>query len=234
MHSNPTFIKAEFKRAYQAVLKEYKKDGDSPMACEIHNYLGDDNHHNCIGCNLADTEEHIFNNLKKYRSFNDLREASTTHLLLCYIMVERIDEVFKIINIPESYRIQYFNAFSIIKKWANFIKHPKAFILVHHPEYLLENDPELPIIKKDSIKIDTDFIKTYYSGSKNNPKLYSLLTNKKDVYVILPELAPLTKSFFEEIRLFINLIRDNSVYRHLLNDKSTFENYFISEQDDDL
>lgn len=222
-------IKAEFRKAFHSARKILRSKSE-PLACEIHDYFASEESHNCIGCNLAAKETHIVNFLRRYRSFKDTEESYSQYIMLCYLMIERIHEIFRIIELPESYRLQHFKTFNNVKKWANFFKHPKAFLLVHHPCYLLENDPAKPTINKKSIIIDSSFIHKYYSGEKNNRELYNLLTNKTDVYVILPELEELTISFCKEVRLFVDIIRDNSVYRHILNDKATYE-YFYSMED---
>jgi hypothetical protein len=231
MFNEQEIVKLEFKKAFIEAKKILRSKND-PLTCEIHEYFSNENDHNCIGCNLASAENLIIKNLKRYRSFKEIEEAYTHHIFLCYLMVERIYEIFKMIELPESYRLKHFRTFNLVKKWANFFKHPKAFLLVHHPVFLLENQTNFPTVNKKSIKINCDFILKYYSGDSKNKELYKLLTNKKDVYVILPDVEKLTKSFCLEVRLFVDLIRDNSVYRYLLNDKSTYENFYQDEVDD--
>jgi hypothetical protein len=223
------FIKSEFKKAYKLASKIFRASGD-PLSCEIHDYFSSSDSHNCIGCNMATSENHIINFLKRYNNHKDIEESYNQYLILCYLMVERIYEIFKIIEIPETYRLKHFKTFNLIKKWGNFIKHPKAFILVHHPICVLENSVGIEKLKKKSIQINSKFIEKYYSGEKNNRELYNILTNKRDVVVIYPELEGLTKSFCQEVRRFVDLIRDNSVYREILNDKATYE-YFYSLED---
>ena len=224
------FIVQEFKKAY-IIAKKILRSKSEPLSCEIHDYFDSLENHNCIGCNLASREMHILNFLKSHKKITDIEESYSLYILRCYLLVECIYEIFRIVELPESYRIKHFKTFITIKNWANFFKHPKAFLLVHHPYYILENDKdEIPNIKK-SIVIDTAFINKYYSGDKKNKELYKLLSNKKDVYVKMPKVDELTELFCNEFRQFVYLIRDNSVYRYILNDKATLE-YFYEREDE--
>jgi len=104
-------------------------------------------------------------------------------------------------------------------------------LLVHHPWYILENNQsQLKQLSGYTI-IDSAFIQKFYSGEKNNRELYNRLTNKTDVCVVLPEIELLTTSFCNEFRHFVDLIRDNSVYRHILNDKATYEHFYSMEDE---
>ena len=122
--------------------------------------------------------------------------------------------------------------FQKIKKWANFVKHPKAFVLCHHPEYFLENDPEIIERKKNAnVLIDTAFVFKYYSGDDNKKDLFKLIANKDNVIVEFPNVVKLTTEFCEGLTSFVKLIKNNEVYRDILNDKATIENYFTEDMD---
>ena len=120
----------------------------------------------------------------------------------------------------------HFKTFALIKRWANFYKHPKSFMFVHHPYYTFENHPDYNELKKKMIVVDSKFISKYYNGDSRNTELYSILTNKKDVLVIFPNIEELTKLFCSEIIHFVDLLRTNSVYRYILSQKSTYENFY--------
>ncbi|QJW98410.1 hypothetical protein [Frigoriglobus tundricola] len=76
-----------------------------------------------------------------------------------------------------------FTPFRDVHKWANFLKHPKAFLLVHHPVYFYTGMPEFGR-SKHSLVIDQAFVGEYYSGSDKNAKLHGQLKNKRDVAVL--------------------------------------------------
>lgn len=144
-----------------------------------------------------------------------------------YLLVERIYELFEIIQLPTGYRQRHFQVFDRVKKWANFLKHPKAFMFVHHPEFVFEADFDKGNYGKgDTTFVNTDFILEYYSGAEKNNKLYRALTNKTDVVVIIPNPSETTKAFCEAIAKFVSLMKHNEVYRDILSEKSTLDDYF--------
>ncbi|HXA01651.1 MAG TPA: hypothetical protein VNW99_06670 [Cytophagaceae bacterium] len=152
-------------------------------------------------------------------------------ILFSYLLVERFEEIFRIVKLPEAYRLRHFQIFGIIKRWTNFLKHPKAFILVHHPEYYFENEIELEHNDKNNmIIIDQEFIDIYYSGDKENNKLYSILKNKNNVVVLLPNLPDLMSEFCKAQKKFIDIISNNEVFRETLDEQSTLKDYFEGDQ----
>jgi hypothetical protein len=228
------FIQEQYKGAFKVARKILKDKYNSPLSCEIHDYFDNENNHNCLGCNLAEIESQYISFLKQYKRFHSENESFTLYILLSYLLVERIEQVMKLMELPESYRLEKFKTLITIRRWANFIKHPKSFMLVHHPSFIHENDPEIELIKVGKIIIDLEFIKTYYGGGSKNDNLYKILENKTNVLVVLPNIEMLTKEFCLETRDFINLIRDNSVFRHILNQKSTIENFYSREENDEI
>jgi hypothetical protein len=221
-------VQRELKSAFDIYDEEIYPDGESIM-CSIHDsfHQESDQAHNCIGCNFANYTQLLHSALQTYAEVSYPLEAFSATILYSYLLVERFEEVFKIIKLPDSYRLKHFQVFLKIRRWANFLKHPKAFIMVHHPEYFFEND--VTIEKSDfenHILVNQDFVDTYYSGDTNNNKLYSLLTNKKNVYVIFPNLPDLITEFCRAQKKFINIISKNEVFREILDGHTTLRDYF--------
>lgn len=231
---NKEFIQEQYKGAYKMARKLLRGKYNDPLSCEIHDYFDSENSHNCLGCNLAEVESQFISFLKHYKRFNSENESFTIFILLAYLIVERIEQVMKLMELPESYRHENFQTLITIRRWANFKKHPKSFMVVHHPSYIYENDPQIETIKEGKIIIDIAFINTYYGGGSRNNELFKILDNKTNVLVVYPNIEILTQSFCLEIRKFIDLIRDNSVFRHILNQKSTIENFYSREEDDEI
>jgi hypothetical protein len=231
---NKIFIQEQYKGALKIAQKMLRGKYNDPLSCEIHEYFDSENNHNCLGCNLAVVESQYINFLKQYKHFNAENESFTLYILLSYLLVERIEQIMKLMELPESFRLQNFRTLITIRRWANFIKHPKYFMLVHHPSYIHENDPLIKTLKEGKIQINTAFIETYYNGESNNKDLFKILENKKNVLVVYPNIEELTQNFCLEIRNFIDLIRDNSVFRHILNQKSTIENFYSREENDEI
>ncbi len=217
-----------------AIFREevYPKDENSVM-CSIHEEFGglDGGHHNCLGCNFADATSWIHNCLHTalVTDRTSLQKFYFDYLLKLYLLVERVYVVFEIIGLPLEYRGRHFSPFQRVHKWANFIKHPKSFLLVHHPKFFMEDDkdPDEPFDRaKFGVIIDQQFVIDYYGGPDNNPKLHKLLTNRTDVAVLFPNIVTLTGEFCACIHEFIAVIRDNAVYREVLNSRTTFDYYF--------
>jgi hypothetical protein len=231
--SKEEFIEEQFDLACETFDSRVypKEDG---IMCKIHDAFGSrkSKHHNCIGCNLDDSTHHVFMFLTNSSGYQDLHLAFTTYILLLYILVEKMETIFEIIGLPESYRLRHFQIFKKTKKWANFIKHPKAFVLCHHPQYVLENYKGWnKKTQKDKIIIDTEFVFKYYSGDTYKNELFKILTNKSNIVVEVPNIKKLTDDFIDGLERFVQLIENNEVYREILNDKATFENYFTEETD---
>lgn len=201
--------------------------------CAIHQLFGgnDGPHHNCLGCNFADATSWIHNFLQSSLSSPQasVQEFYFDYLIKLYLFVERSYIVFDIVNLPVEYRSRHFSIFQKVHKWANFIKHPKSFLLVHHPRYFMEDDvmaDEEFDRSAFGVIIDQEFVLEYYAGPDNNSKLHKLLTNKNDVAVLFPNVVELTVDFCSGLHKFVDVIRDNDVYREILNSRATFDNYF--------
>ncbi|MBK6700156.1 MAG: hypothetical protein IPG55_09710 [Saprospiraceae bacterium] len=227
-------VNEKFKECFEIFsTKAIDKDG-SPNACKIHDAFGgmEGEHHNCLGCNFADCTNLISRYLKNNEELTDIQQDFTVYLLLLYLLVERVEIVFDIIQLPETYREKHFKVFQQIRKWANFIKHPKSFILTHHPEYDFENS-RIIHDREFSETINEIFVTQFYKGftdpveqQKHNKDLYLRLRNKKNVLVLFPDIAILTNKLCYSYNKFVELILSNEVYKEILNDETTISAYF--------
>jgi hypothetical protein len=214
---------------------------DESIMCSIHNTFSKETgqDHNCIGCNFATYTELLRFTLHKYRNESDPIQIFSAVILYAYLLVERFEEIFRIIKLDEGYKSKHFQIFGKIRRWANFIKHPKAFIFVHHPSYAFEFYKTIKESKNFILKaycqpenadlmifIDQEFVDYYYASDANNSKLHSLLTNKKDVVVIFPNLAVLISELCIAQKKFIEVLSKNEVYREILEGKTTMKDYY--------
>ncbi len=203
------------------------ENGD-PIVCNIHDIFHDENSsdHNCIGCNLANSILLIDSFFKRSDSYDDIQDIYTDLILKLYLFVERAYELFKIIELQQDYRLKNFTNFHLIHKWANFIKHPKAFMFSHDPSYFVgEAEDGFDVI------VDNDFVKRFYSGGNRNLELYRKVENNVGVAVVFPQAEILTKLFAKDVLKIAPLISNNAVYRTILNERSTFEAYFEDEDE---
>ena len=81
-------------------------DHGDPLVCDIHDVFHDINspHHNCIGCNLAHSINSIEFFLKRVKYYNNEEEVYTDFIIKLYLFVERVFELFKIIELSQEYR----------------------------------------------------------------------------------------------------------------------------------
>ncbi len=226
------FTRSEFQKTKETFLLNLMKNDDNeiyPKICEIHDAFDslkvDNFRHNCLACNFADfiiLIKYFFGRIETYESIQDIY---FDYLLKLYLIIERIDMIFKLIKFPEEERLDNFRTMQDIRKWANFIKHPKAFVLTHHPNFLIEGDDE-DEIGKYSLIINTKFVNNFYSNHKKNKELLEKLSNNADVLVLFPNPNTLMRNFANEVNKFQEIICNNDVYKEILSKYSTYENYF--------
>lgn len=230
-----TTTSQKFKECYDIFLQKTFEEDGTPVSCKIHDAFGglEANHHNCLGCNFADSSNLILRYLENHEELIDTQQDFTVYILLLYLLVERIEIVFDIIQLPETYREKHFKVFQQIRKWANFIKHPKSFILTHHPEYDFENSGMKYDRKVFTETINEQFITQFYKGytnrdeqKKQNKELYNRLRNQKNVLVLFPDIAKLTDKLCYSYNKFVDLILNNDVYVEILRDETTISTYF--------
>ena len=216
----------EFQAAFEVFQRDIYPDGGSVM-CSLHESFNslDGDRHNCLGCNLADATSWIHNYLGRFHEFTDVSEDYTFYLLRLYLLVERVYVVFDVISLPLEYRMRHFAVLQDVHKWANFIKHPKAFFLAHHPQYAFEGMADFDPAKY-SLVIDQAFVNEFYSGPDHNKKLWDKLCNQTNIAVAYPHPVALTERYCEALHHFIAVIRENKVYREILNVRTTYEHYF--------
>jgi hypothetical protein len=229
-------VQNKFEECFDLISKRIYSDS-APIVCQIHDAFGGMNgvHHNCLGCNFAESVGSIYNFLAEYKQKKSVQQDFVIYILLQYLLVERIEIVFDILQVPENHKDKHFKVFKQIRKWANFIKHPKAFILTHHPEYSYEGSG-FDFGKEFSLVINEQFVERYYKGAKNpddqkkiNKELLDKLKNKRDILVEFPDMYKLTEKLCYSIEKFVQLIVKNEIYVEILNDETTISNYFENQ-----
>lgn len=233
-----TNLRSKFEEAFDIFVsgnlceddgKEYES-----LFCNIHSNFTTG--HNCVACNLNESNDRIQNFLIQFRGFEDYHLTFTNFIMLLYLQVEMFSEYFKIMQLPEEYRLRHFQVLQKVKHWANFLKHPKAFMLVHHPNWTFENKTSELFPEERKFKspiINTAFVQKYYAGEKKNDELYKVLIRKSNLTVVFPDPAELMSEFVAAQKKFVELIDNNAVMREFLNDKATIEEHFSQNTDDD-
>ena len=236
---------------YKVIVGELY-EGDA-IACKLYEFC-ERNGHNSIACNFAIDIKRISNYLENLLLLNEIFKEQNnseqvcsicpnieedsiihnfeTYFMILNIVVERIDFLVKeLLKIPDNYKKEImfsnkeFDVFTQIKRWTNFVKHPKFFILTHHPKYYINSDINtFECLEDNCIKIDNEFVNTYYQKGDKNDNTYNELKekigNKKNIAVIFPDFEIITRDFCYTYKQFIKIILQNDVYKYTLNNIS--------------
>ena len=218
------------------INKLYREGKPHSKACDIYDTItgGLDNCEDCLGENLnsliVTVVDDFFNNYKPTET-TKLEFYFSTYNFWLYTFEERIDFVFKVLNKDNQNKLfsdfykNNFKTMADIRKWMNFIKHPKNFLFCHWPKYLFDrnlvpNDPK-------AITIDLEFIRQYYSQADTKVEK---LENQDKVYVVVPDLIELTNNFCDELNLFFTFICNNEIVSTYLKQKTSLEYIYEIQQ----
>lgn len=111
---------------------------------------------------------------------------------------------------------------------ANFLKHPKSFMLVHHRIWEYKKDINIFTNKKIPL-INNEFVKKYYSGDSRDKELVKELSNKEELTVLHPNPLELITEFCNTQKKFSELISKNQLVREILDDIATIKDYYQTE-----
>jgi len=225
-------VRKQFEEAW--FLYQRKAIPTEPVMCQLHEVFEtfDSVHHNCLGCNFAESTWLINNFLQTYKSQYSIQYAYSTFIILAYLLVERIDTLFDIIELDKDFRRENFKVLLDLRRWANFLKHPKAFLLTHHPTFSFSDSPKnKELIAKANVIVDRAFLDKYYAekDEKKDQTLYKAIENKDNILVIFPNVISVTENLCQAMKDCVSIIRDNAVYRWILEHKhkTTFRDYWI-------
>lgn len=216
---------------YKSESKSFILDKGEPIKksiyCELYDVFSDyhnsiegnenDIAHNCIGCNLEEGARTIELFFYHNKNTDSKRYFLTLYSLLFYLQAERLAVIYKELGYKvansDDFEWSAFPVLQRIKYWANFFKHPKSYMLLHHPSFFIEGEPLIPNLMNNGI-IEDSFIHKFYKGSKYNYDLRIELENKDSYIIIFPNLLELTMDLCAEFENIKTLI---------LNDKKLVE-----------
>lgn len=200
------------------------KQSAKPKICTLHETMQSEegNSHTCIACNFAEIVEGLSDVAKSMPAYSNSYFAKMTYLLWLYLLAERMQEIFKLIGLPEEIKEANFTAFIRAKRWGNFLKHPKAFFLTHHPKI------DKPC-GDGEVCINDAFVQKFYSGGNHNADLYRKLSNSRSVVVQFPNLEELTRDLASDLDELQKIVHENPIYQTVLRSKSVLENYYSAQ-----
>lgn len=229
-------IQEQFSQAFQLFEKEIYPE-ENPVFCRVYDLfcVPDSEDHNCLGCNLWESADLIRSYLQMNSNLTNINQAYTLYIMVTYLFVSRIETILGLIGFENAHRHEKFKILQRIRRIANFLKHPKAMVLAHHPSYIYEGDPNLDVVKEmASVVVDESFISKFYAGIKNDSGLYDILQNEENAIIVFPNVIELTRKLCDVIFGFIELLENNEDYIEILGEKSTFLNYWAEVSDIDM
>jgi len=232
-------IEQYFDEVYKYFGENFYEKNGYPIVSKISNDLAEHSsleghEHNCIGCNLSNSISQIYLFLGTVSNGFEKEYTHKIFFYLSYLLVEQMQFIYSLfekrgfLRDNDVFSSKYSYCMQM-KRWTNFFKHPKYFVLVHHPIYTFKKDDdyiELTENLKNSILIDSDFVKRFYRGEGNKEILFKQIANKRNVIVEFPDLLYLVKGFCNDIKRFVSNITEDDNYMKILNEEATFENFY--------
>jgi hypothetical protein len=182
--------------------------------------------HNCIGCNFEEGADTINFFLQTNKNCKNIQYYLNLYSFLFYAQSERLAVIYKEVGYMTEkgeFNWSSFPNLQAIKYWANFFKHPKAYMFLHHPDFYIKTDPEKPNFKINGI-IDDNFVKTFYRAGADNELLRKNLANKNNVKVFYPDLVETTKLLCNEFSKIISIIISDPIIIEKLEAYTTIKN----------
>jgi len=187
--------------------------------------------HNCIGCNFEEGALAINYFLETNKNCTNVQYYLNLYSFLFYAQAERLAVIYKEIgftNNKSDFDWEAFPNLQLIKYWANFFKHPKSYMFLHHPLYFLETDPHKPNFNISPI-IDNNFVKQFYRAGSDNNQLRQILENKENATVFFPDLIEMTKTLCEEFEKIIGVISSDKSALERLDGYTTVDSGLFVE-----
>lgn len=184
------------------ILKDNAPDGDEMYFCSLMNIFNEEDKHCAVFCNLADDFLELGEFLLISHTLS--RNPFKIYVMLLNAIIEKIDAIKYVSNDEE-----FMNLIKI-RRWANFFKHPKSFLFIHHPYYVYNQGDEYAT---DKLIINTDFVLEYYRKNckKKDGELREMLMNKINIEVSIPNLKELTQGFCNDVNKLIDMIKNDRV-----------------------
>lgn len=217
------------KDLYKQALTKLEKNINGFCVLQEYTHLGNRNnteHHNCLACQLKQGDDRLARFLRESKTGEDEEYDFTIFILLMYLQVEKLNTIFKFIGITQDYVEENWQVLIEIRKWANFVKHPKGFLFTHHPIFVFETAQ----VKKNSKTKVLDY-KTFVSKFYNHEnKDYLTQTiqeigNKQNITVVIPSPLRLIKEYLKVSASFCKKVKSNPHFKEVLKKHTTINDY---------
>lgn len=195
-----------------------------PFICELHG-IANEGQHVSIACNLARFVRFLKIDCEFYDAMyeNDeteeselFREHATQNVLFkMYLIVERIELVFKAIYYPPEYKNKEYPVLSRITRWANFLKHPRTSFFAH----VCDN------VNADTVKINEILVQNLWSGESKAGQTRTMLAGKQ-IEITYPSSSDFQKMIVDlstVLKCLIQIINENPKYKKIISDDAVLE-----------
>ncbi len=205
------------------VFKKKLMPNNEFLSCKVLDILPylNDGDHVSIGCNLNDRAVSILQYLSRYKRNSKAKSVEcdiVPYILLLHTLESAIQGMFSEMKTGIKIDSSKIIHFTIVRKWANFFKHPKSFVyLSHHPKYTFDNS-QIEFDRKPELLIDTDFVIKYYHDKVRDEQLKLEIKGKHPVLVKLPDLIELTDGFADSANYYFDLIlNSDKALQYIMN-----------------
>lgn len=216
------------KDPYKLALEKLEKNVSGFCSLQNITHLGikaKSSYHNCLACQLEEGNNKLIRFLHDTdTSKNDVEEKEyifTVFILLLYLQVEKLNTIFKFIGITFEFVEENWKVLGEIRKWANFIKHPKGFLFTHHPDFHFETENIKP--DKNTKIIGSEFVFKLYNH-EDKEKLNQTIQqigNKNNLIVLIPDPNRLIKDYIVVSKKFCDTVKKNPHFKDILKKHTT-------------
>jgi hypothetical protein len=217
-------IDKKFEECYKLFQQEAYDDKGHSVFKQLHNAFHSDNQqcNNCFGCSIQVNAQLITNYLKKYPSFSNIQNEFGAYILLQHLIIERLETILDMIEIPQSRRDQEFAVFKQIRVWAFLFKPYTTFIPKNRADFILENFNTPEVISQESFVVTNKYVLDYYEKKVARRRLptYTIPefvdNNDKRMLIVLPNIVELTDQVCQAYNKFVDLLLSNKEYENCL------------------
>ena len=246
-------LEASVKEIEQRTLTCFSGDQSQEydsLMCSVHSTYTTEDNHNCLGCNFDDLirqlHDYLFMVINQRPQYEDqIPHVYSIYFLLLNGVWERIDNIIRLLGVPDDYKKSKFRAFLQVRRWANFFKHPGSFTyIVHHPAITIDGSrnhrkheykEQLNLADEHAqmLYVDSQFVSDNYSAEKESKTLQkSFKKHKSCTVIVFPRLDETTKEICSCLEHFVDLITNNPIYVEILRDTSSLIDQFQEDEEE--
>ncbi|HRH37084.1 MAG TPA: hypothetical protein PK760_01990 [Flavobacteriales bacterium] len=199
-------------------------DEDHLGECFSHSEKGTP--HNALACQMDSGLRRVHRFITTTEHDDDVEYSLNMFILILYLEVEKLHTVFRVLGITHDWVQENWPILVEIRKWANFVKHPKGFLFTHHPNCIIEGQPSRGHTDRPFV-LNYDFVVRLYNHEDDQRWKQTIkeLANKDDVVVVFPDPDRVAREYIAVCQSFCDKIKVNEHFKGILRRITTIEDY---------